>query len=209
LTTAELSLILDAPVKKTAVFRGGNAPLFLGFRKEHLMRLRLSWVVFGLLVPTLAYADDHWADNYAGFSAGGGGSNVKGFHQTFALEFPHSFLAGNFAVVPADFSVQFGEDVTQVNYMLGARYAVAGDPQRLPHKLLVQALVGVVYTNDAADADVTNKDPGVSLGVGYEYAKYRTPWSIRFMYDRIKRFGDRDESFNRFSAGMSYRWTRE
>jgi len=175
------------------------------------MRLRLSWVVFGLLVPTLAYADDHNADNYAGFSAGGGGSTVKGIHQSLGVEIPH-WLHRDFAIVPADFSVQFADRVTQVIYMAGVRYTLADNKGEngapvYPYKGLLQVLVGSVYTNDAA-TNFTNTDPGVTLGVGFEYAKTRTPWTIRFMYDRIGRFGDRDEWFNRFSTGMSYRWRR-
>jgi hypothetical protein len=174
------------------------------------MRLRLPWVVFGLLVPTLAFADDHNADYYSAFSWGGGGSTVLGVHQTFAKEF-HP-LRHDFAVIPADFSVQFADRVTQVIYMAGARYTLAdnsatsGSPA-YPHKGLFQVLIGTVYTNDAA-ADFTSKDFGVTLGVGYEYARTGEPWSVRFMYDRIGRFGDRDEWFNRFSTGLSYRWTR-
>lgn len=170
------------------------------------MRLRLSWLVFSLLVPTLTYADDHNADHYTGFSGGGGGSTVYGIHQAFAIELKP--WRGDFAFVPADFSVQFGEQVTQVIYMLGARYTLANNtnPIMHPHKALFQALIGTVYTNDAATM-FTDKDFAFALGAGYEYVK-DNKWSVRAQFDRIMRNGDRDEWFNRFSAGFSYRWSR-
>ena len=174
------------------------------------MRLQMSWVVFALFVPTLAYADDHNADSYLAASGGGGGSTVAGVHQTLAIEIPH-WLHNDFAIVPADFSVQFGDRVTQVIYGAGVRYTLAdnsgpnGTP-RHPHKGLLQVLLGTVYTNDA-EANFTNKDFAVTLGFGYEFVQ--TPRvSYRFMYDRIGRFGDRDEWFDRWSGGVSYRWRR-
>ena len=174
------------------------------------MRLRLSWVVLGLLVPTLAYADDHWADNYAGFSGGSGGSTVYGVHDSVAIEFKKWPDLG---VVPVDFSVQFGEQVTQVIYMAGARYTWAPSSDRMhANKVLLQALFGTVYTNDGASTstDKTDKDFALGLGAGYEFLKVIKGQTVTFrgIYDRIKRSGDRDEWFNRFSAGMSYRWTR-
>ena len=169
------------------------------------MRLHMSWVVVALFVPTLAYADDHNADNYVGFSGGGGGSTVYGVHDSFAIEFPKWPALG---LVPADFSVQFGEQQTQVIYMAGARYTLASrNPRMHANKVLLQALFGTVRTNEAA-AQSTDNDFALGLGAGYEFVKVIKGQSVTFrgIYDRIKRSGDRDEWFNRFSAGIGYRW---
>jgi hypothetical protein len=184
------------------------------------MRLRLSWVVFALLfAPNLAFADRHWTDNYIGFSWGGGGSTVFGVHDSVSIVFkPHAPLS----FVPADFSVQFGDEVTQVIYMFGARYTWApwravdqANPEGGMHanKVLLQALFGTVRTNDAALINgaatrLTDNDKAFALGAGYEWVKVIKGQTLAFrgIYDRIKRSGDRDESFNRFSAGVAYRW---
>lgn len=172
------------------------------------MRLRLSWVVFALLAPTLAFADDHWADGNAAGSGGGGGSTVYGTHLSLAIGIPK--LMKPLMVVPADLSVQFGEQQTQVIYMAGARYtlAMSRDPERHPrmhaNKVLLEALFGTVRTNEAA-AQSTDNDFALGLGAGYEFL-VKEKVTFRGMYHRIKRSGDRDESFNRFSAGVGYRW---
>jgi hypothetical protein len=169
------------------------------------MRLRLSWVALALFVPTLAAADDHNADYYAGGSGGGGGSTVYGVHQSLAIEFPRWRPLG---FVPADFSVQFGDEVTQVIYMAGVRYTwAASSPRMHPNKVILQALLGTVRTNDAA-TQLTDNDFAVGLGAGYERVKVIKGQNVAFrgMFDRIKRSGDRDEWFNRLSAGVSYRW---
>jgi hypothetical protein len=182
------------------------------------MRFHMSWVVFAVLVPNLAFADRHWADNYAGGSGGGGGSTVYGVHQSFSINTKWKPLG----FVPADFSVQFGDEVTQVIYMAGARYTWApwassdsNNPEGGMHanKVLLQALLGTVRTNDAAlinDAAIksTDNDLAFALGAGYEWVKVIKGQTMAFrgIYDRIKRSGDRDEWFNRFSAGIVYRW---
>ena len=136
------------------------------------MRFHMSWVVFAVLVPTLAFADNHWADGNAGGSGGGGGSTVYGAHLSLAIGIPK--LMKPLMVVPADLSVQFGEQQTQVIYMVGARYtwAMSSDatthPRMHANKVLLQALLGTVRTNEAAKQSIDN-DFAWGLGAGYEF----------------------------------------
>lgn len=169
------------------------------------MRVALAGLILALLVPTLARAHTHNADINSAFSIGNGGSTVKGFHQTFAIELP--WMDRTFAIVPADVSVQFGPQLTQVAYLFGPRATLGRDDDRTHVHL--QALVGVVHTNDVA-ARSSDRDGAVLLGVGLERAlrgDYR--WATRAQFDRVKRFGDRDDWFTRFSVGLTYRWTRD
>jgi hypothetical protein len=136
---------------------------------------------------------------------------VYGVHDSFAIEFPKWKPLG---FVLADFSVQFGDDVTQVIYMAGARVTLAGKSDRLhPHKVLLEALLGTVRTNDAALINgtatrLTDNDWAFGLGAGYEWVKRIKGKDVGFrvIYDHIKRSGDRDDWFGRTSAGVSYRW---
>lgn len=172
------------------------------------MRLRLSWVVFALLVPNVAFADKHWADARVRGSGGGGGSTVYGTHLSLAVGIPK--LMKPLMVVPADLSVQFGEQQTQVIYMFGARYTLAMSNVVKGHsgwdrnKVLLDALFGTVRTNEAAIQSVDN-DKAFGLGVGYEFL-VKEKVTFGGMYTRIKRTGYRDEGFNRFSAGVGFRW---
>ena len=81
------------------------------------------------------------------------------------------------------------------------------------NKVLLQALLGTVRTNDAALINgaaikSTDNDLAFALGAGYEWVKVIKGQTVAFrgIYDRIKRSGDRDEWFNRFSTGIVYRW---
>jgi hypothetical protein len=189
----------------------------------------MSWVfallVPTLLTPTLAFADRHWADNYTGGSGGDGGSTLVGVHDSLAFEirkFPVIRRSDSdpeypLGFVAADFSVQFGNQVTQVLYMAGARYTWAPwsptRPSAHANKFLLQTLLGTVYTNDGASesTDKTNNDFALGLGFGYERVKVIKGQTVtfRFIYDRIKRGGEHDDWFNRASAGIAYRWERQ
>jgi hypothetical protein len=181
------------------------------------MRLRLSWVVFALLVPNVAFADKHWADNYVGFAWNDGGSSVYGVHDSLLVEVPKW---PNLGWVPADFSVLFGEQETQVTYMTGARYTRAlskdlkGHPMMHAQKYHFEALLGTVYTNDGASTstDKTDKDFAYGFGAGYEVVGKKIKsksLGVRVMYDAIKRNGLRDGWFNRVSTGITYRWEKD
>ncbi len=58
--------------------------------------------------------------------------------------------------------------------------------------------------NEAAKQSIDN-DFAWGLGAGYEFL-IKENVTFGGMYDRIKRSGYRDEWFNRFSAGVGYRW---
>jgi hypothetical protein len=167
------------------------------------MSLRLSALVLALLLPTLAHADDHNADQYAAFSSGGGGSTLFGYRHAFALESPRPSNR-NLGFVLADVSVQSGSQVTQVAFMAGPRVTIAKRVH--PHKPLLQALVGGVYTNSAV-AGTTDTDFAIALGAGYEFIRNEeSKWGFRILVDRIRRFGDADDWLTRGSAGVVYRW---
>lgn len=178
------------------------------------MSRRLVPLVLALLLPTLAHADDHNADQFGGLSGGGGGSTLFGYRHAFALEAPRPNNR-DLGFVLADVSVQFGEEVTQVAFMAGPRWAI-GKPDN-PNKLLLQFLAGVVYTNDGSEVttgttdtiDTTNKDFSIAVGVGYEFIAHRySKWGFRIQADGIRRFGDADDWLPRVSVGLVYRWPR-
>lgn len=175
------------------------------------MRVRVACFVLGvLLIPTLARADSHIADFYSGFSGGGGGSTLLGFHQSFAKAWAEPPWCKLSAV--GDVSVQFGShngrDVTQVVYSGGPRCTFAKHDWR--NLLQAQLLVGGVYTNDGV---AEPNDKALVLGVTYDRALTKastrdTPfkgWGVRVEADRVFNGGDR-ESVNRYSVGLIYRF---
>jgi hypothetical protein len=174
------------------------------------MRLRLSGLVLAIvLVPTLANADDHRADWYGGFSGGGGGSKLFGFHESLGIGFPQT-KAENLSIV-GDLSVHFGSsdagtDVTQVAFMGGARYTFAKDNSR--HKPSAHFLAGTVYSNDGGSG---GKNGAIAVGGTYEFLLKRgaapmSGWGIRFQIDYFNR-ADRS-NFTRISSGIVYRFVK-
>jgi hypothetical protein len=176
------------------------------------MRVRLLLLAFMvILVPNQARADDHRADLYGGFSGGGGGSALYGFHQALALTSPQPGSKDLSFVVP-DLSVHFGShdgsDVTQVALMFGGRLTPVKENWR--HTVSVQVLVGTVYTNEGGAGDA---DWAMSFGGLYELplTTRSTPyygWAFRAQIDYINRFSDTRDDLPRLSAGLSYRFAK-
>jgi len=177
------------------------------------MRMRLFCLVLGvLLVPTLARADDHWADLYAAFSGGGGASKLFGFHEAVAKGPARSASTNlkKLSFVLSDLSVHFGShddgtDVTQVTFLFGGRYTLLKPEHKA--KVSFHGLLGGVNTNDGGNK---NTDFAGAVGFGVEYIP--TPQDpnpakaigIRAQVDRVFRKGDR-EDFWRISGGIFYR----
>jgi hypothetical protein len=169
------------------------------------MRIRLFCLVLAvLLVPTLARADDHWADLYAAFAGGGGGSNLFGVHEAVAVTSPGS-PRHYLSFVVSDVSVQNGNDVTQTTFLWGGRVTFS-KPQHKA-KFSVHSLLGVV-TNDGAAAG-TNFAGAVGGGVEYlpspQDKDRKKGFGVRAQVDRVFRKGDRDD-FWRISGGVFYRF---
>jgi hypothetical protein len=179
------------------------------------MRIRLFCLVLAiLLVPTLAGADDHWADLYAAASGGGGGSKLFGFHEAVAKGYPvdpaKPRKLSKLSFVLSDLSVHFGShdngtDVTQVTFLFGGRYTFAKPHHKA--KFSAHGLLGGVNTNDGGDK---NTDFAGAVGFGVEYLP--TPkdprlgkgLGIRAQVDRVFREGERGD-FWRISGGIFYR----
>ena len=177
------------------------------------MRIRLFCLVLAiLLVPTLARADDHWADLYAAFSGGGGASKLFGFHEAVAKGSPGPPLSKRrkLSVVLSDLSVHFGShdngtDVTQVTFLFGGRYTLLKPEHKA--KVSFHGLLGGVNTNDGGDKST---DFAGAVGFGLEYIptpedpKPGKAFGIRTQVDRVFRKGERSD-FWRISGGIFYR----
>jgi hypothetical protein len=173
------------------------------------MRTRLSCLVLGfLLIPSLARADGHWADFYAAFVGGGGGSNVYGIHSAFAATSPGG-PSHYLSFVLTDVSIQSGShdgsDVTQITFLWGPRVTFSKPDHKL--KPSVHVLLGGVTTDGVADGTTF----ATAFGGGVEYLPNPTDkdrkkgFGVRAQIDRVVRSGDR-EDFWRISGGVFYRF---
>src|SRR5262245_43266314 len=192
------------------------APLVFMAPKGASMRVRLSCLVLGaLLVPILAYADNHNADYYGGLSFGNGGSILVGFDQAFAK----ARVTGSpckpgytFADIGAHFGEHEGQDVTQFFYLTGPRctFTKRDGSRNLVH---AQFLFGGVHSNDGQAGP---NDGAVAVGVAFDrvLADHPTPQTrfpglgIRVQFNQIWRIGDDRESISRLSVGLLYRFPR-
>jgi hypothetical protein len=176
------------------------------------MRIRLSCVVLGLLlVPAPARADGHWADFYAAFSGGGGGSNVYGIHSAFAATSPGGpshYLSFVLTDVSIHSGSHDGSDVTQITFLWGGRVTISKPYHKF--KPSFHVLLGGVTTDGVADGTTF----ATAFGGGLEYLldpvskERKKGFGFRAQIDRVVRSSDRDD-FWRISGGVFYRFGRQ
>ena len=174
-------------------------------------------VLFVLLMSTAAYADDHRADIYSGFSWAQG-SSLFGVQESYAFLVPQ--VTNKDLTIVGDFAVNFGSnagtDLTRVTFLAGPRVSL-GLRENKKNVFFGHALAGVVYTNNAGGA-VQGNDFAVGLGGGWELLPTRKPndpkataqtqlenlWGLRVQVDYVIRSGEA-ENFARVSVGVIYR----
>ena len=175
------------------------------------MRMRLIGLVLALLlVPALAFADDHRWDGYFGGSGGNGASKLAGIHQASGIALGREGTMRKIAVV-GDFSTQFGSHdgipVTQFAYLTGVRVMASRRTDKF--KPSGHVLFGGVYQNDGL-AD-TN-DGAVAVGFGIEYipnptsSDLKKSFGIRAQVDHFFRMSDLRSNFWRASVGVIFRY---
>lgn len=178
------------------------------------MRIRRLWLVPGmLLLPTVAFADDHKA--FFGGLSQIYASTLTGLHLTYEQKTPRP---GNLLIV-GDFSTQWGTheglDLRRTTAMGGVRFAFAsrseaagptaqqasGHPRHIGG---VHALIGIVNDSDGGDEGT---DGALAVGASYAFVARRfasnAALGIRVQADYINRLGDSD-GFPRVSVGAVY-----
>ena len=190
------------------------------------MRIRyLSFALAVLLVPTVGYADDHFADMYLGFGRTRA-SSLVGLHETYALtspeHHPFSFVLGDLGIMVGSHDDRGegqgrgqgqgrGSDATQITYMGGVRYSL---PRFAPrYGVYGQVLVGGITTT--AQGLRRQNDAAAAVGGGLDIAVGRgdttndhlsTKWAIRIHADYM--FDGEDTKPFRISGGIVYRFKK-
>jgi hypothetical protein len=193
------------------------------------MRIRFACLVLGvLLVPGPAFADSHNWDVQGGFSAGGGGSTLRGFIVALGLserqpepEKPGGPMPPQRPVLlglVGGASVQFGSrddgsaSVTQVIWSAGPRFTFEKDRESR-NSYHAQVTFGQVLTNGGE----LDKNLTTVVGAAWDHSfgahNGRTPHpglGMRLQADRVFSVGkykgiDSGDNFWRLSASVIYR----